>query len=90
MPGSWPPKSLAGNATIVKPASAFSSYSAWSAVYCGVSPQAEATLTTRTTSPAWSPRVVVVAVHRRELDVADAAIVHLPWRVGESCGGCGA
>src|ERR1700742_1431803 len=51
VPGSWPPKLLAGIPTITNPLSLYFSYVDSSAVYCGVNPQRLATLTSITTFP---------------------------------------
>src|SRR4051795_1939890 len=79
LPGSWPMNWLHGKPTTVNPRGPYSSCSASSCVYCGVSPHLLATLTTSAGLPpvsapkvVWSPCSVVTGASRRSLMPAPA------------------
>src|SRR5688500_357177 len=56
VPGSWPPKLLAGKARTRRPLSLYFAYSFSSEAYWGVRPHFEAVLTTRMTLPLYFDR----------------------------------
>jgi hypothetical protein len=72
VPGSWPPKLLAGNARTVKPAPRLSLWSCSSASYCGVSPHFERHVHHENHLPRMVREGPGGTVHLLELDVAES------------------